>query len=479
MPLHLPRLVSYPIFWHYWKLMRRTDFLVTDFGAIGDGKTLCTKELQQALDRAGEIGGARVVVPPGVYLTGTLQIRSNTTLEIMAGASVFGSPDRNEYLPTYKHVERHRPGIEGDRRHLIYIDDAHHVTICGRGQIHGNDEAFWDMENVGSRGWIPAKPDRVSNLLHAVDCQDLRFEGITLTHSPEWTMHLLDCDRVVIDGIRIYNNFYGPNNDGIDLTGCRDVLISNCDINTSDDAICLKTFPKSRTCERIAVTNCSFRTNCVAVKVGTETWQDIRGFTIQNCIIRESTRAFGLYCHRGGTIEDIIISNIIFDSENEWELNRAIQIDLQNRDDLNNWGEGPLGRIRNVQINNFLSRSDGRIMMTARDGARLEDISLSDVRIFYPGKIDDPDPIGRVSGSEQWPNYAEGRTVRAAIIAENIENLSLRDISVRWPGIDMPAFCGVWCRNVKNGVINAPLLTASHEGVERVAQVNSEMRVLH
>ena len=147
------------------------------------------------------------------------------------------------------------------RHHLLVARGLDDIAITGRGVIDGQGPAFWKPQ-AHDRAWIYAKEERVIPMVEIDDCRDVLIDGITLRESPGWTLHLQCCDRARLTGIRIDNHRQGPNNDGFDINGCRDVMISDCHIDTCDDAIVMKTTHNTRSCERITIQNCVLGCNC-------------------------------------------------------------------------------------------------------------------------------------------------------------------------------------------------------------------------
>jgi polygalacturonase len=125
-------------------------------------------------------------------------------------------------------------------------------------------------------------------------CRDVRIGDITIREAAGWTLHAHTCDRLWLRGVVVQNDPFGPNNDGFDLNGCRDVFISDCLIATNDDAIVLKTSRDARSCERVVIQNCILRTHCAAIKCGTESWHDFRHITVANCVVHRSKPRRGL-----------------------------------------------------------------------------------------------------------------------------------------------------------------------------------------
>jgi polygalacturonase len=197
-------------------------FRITDFGAVADGKTLNTKAIQAALDAAAVRGG-EVIIPAGSFLTGTVFLRSHTTLNLLHGAQILGSPRLTDYIPV-------RWGHHMDRTpwHLIMADNVEDITIKGQGEINGNGPHFWEPTRPSDWHFWTCKWDRPSPMVEITNCRDVRIENITLRNPAGWTLHLHDTTRAWIRGVRIDVDLFGPNSDGIDLTGARDVMISDC-----------------------------------------------------------------------------------------------------------------------------------------------------------------------------------------------------------------------------------------------------------
>jgi hypothetical protein len=224
----------------------------------------------------------------------------------------------------------------------------------------------------------------------------------------------------------------------------------------------------------------------------------MRQVTFSNSVCTGVTRAFGLYCLDGGCIEDIAVSNVICDTNSGFFLNRPIQIDLRKRT-----GDSKLGSIRNVQVSNFVARTDGRVLMTAADGGVIENVLLRDIRLRYP-MIDDPDPRGATAKSGQFCAHSpEARIARAAVVADNMNNLVIDGLAIEWPrpGSDAgwfsgprayngsreldeidpaapaPAFAVLWGRDLRGGIIRAPLARPSDDGADKYALTDSDIRV--
>jgi len=238
-------------------------FDVRTFGAAGDGKTLDTAAITKAIGAANSAGGGTVLFPPGTYLSGTLELLSNVTLYLEAGSVIEGSTDVKDYGGTAEYGFGRKYGIdstgEGYRVGLIVARNAHNISITGRGTIDGNGDSFFDMKSVHNGvdydtkytrqgadysaakyglefGPVEVGPNgRPGTMIIFSGCSNILVRDVTLSNSPNWTMHLQGSERANITGIHILNDVLIPNNDGIDCMRCRHVHVSDSDIRAGDD----------------------------------------------------------------------------------------------------------------------------------------------------------------------------------------------------------------------------------------------------
>ncbi|MFP4157848.1 MAG: glycoside hydrolase family 28 protein [Opitutales bacterium] len=414
-------------------------FDITDFGATGDGTTLNTEAFAAAVRAAAESGGT-VYVPPGTFLTGTIRLESYVTLELAAGAVILGSPDLKDY-PEYEW------GHHDDRLpyHLIYACGAQQVRITGDGEINGNGGHFHEPERPHAWAFYREIPMRPSPMVEIARCCDVKVEKVRLRNPGGWTLHLHDCDRAMVHAVTIDNCMFQPNSDGIDLTGCHDVMISDCFIRTGDDAVALKTTIDSRSCEHITVTNCVLETNCAAIRLGYESDQDFLNCCFSNITIKNCSRAIDLLTFAGGSIENCSFTNIVGRCMSGWLFDRPIEINSDftttpykcEMPEHPNCGkvypERPAGKIRGITITNFDVETCGRILIGAAPDARVEDISLAHVRLRYP-LIDDPAQLGAKVGGKSFFGYCAAlRSARAALVVQDVQDFRLSDFRVWWP----------------------------------------------
>ena len=269
-------------------------FNVRDFGAKGDGATKDTAAFQKTLDTCAVSGGGRVIVPAGRYLIGSVQIGYQTILKLDPNSVITGSPDPNDYpMIDIRWEGRWQPG----RRALIYAANVDHTGVIGPGRIEGNPKVA-----------APQNPRGVV-VLEPVNCNDVRWEGFTVTQGGNWATHPTYCTDVVIKNITIRGL-----RDGIDVDSCRNVLIENCNIDTGDDCISLKSGRGmngariGKPTEDVIIRDCTLRGRVFAgVGIGSETSGGVRNVRIEGC--KFNCRTFAIYIKtrigRAGVTENI------------------------------------------------------------------------------------------------------------------------------------------------------------------------------
>ena len=174
---------------------------VLSFGARGDGVTKDTRAIQNALD-----AGGIVHFPAGVYLTGTLYLRSNGGIDLAPGAVILGSPDLADYNPDdFCPQNVANKGDSATGAHLIVAVEQKHIVISGQGRIDGNRRAFYSVEENVPGNWtgILLRPGQ---MLFLCECEDVRISDVELFNAPYWTCFLHGCEQVAIHGVHIFNH---------------------------------------------------------------------------------------------------------------------------------------------------------------------------------------------------------------------------------------------------------------------------------
>jgi len=446
----------------------QTSVSLSDHVSPGAGFEATAQALQRAIDTVAAGGGGTVRVPAGNWTTTTIFMRSGVTLHLDYGSRLEAHTD----IEAYPNLGR---GHNQDRQpyHLIHADGCENIAIVGQGTVDGHGMAFWHEPAPGTP-WYRKNAKRISPLIELRNSKHVLLEGFTIEDSPGWTVHPYCCDYVTIRGLTLDSHLYGPNTDGIDVNGCRDVFISDCYISGCDDAIILKATHDARSTERVVVTNCILATKCGALGLGAECTSGIRDVTFSNCVVKEALRMIAIEMWSPGIIENIAFSNISGRTMTDMLAERPIYIDIQQHKQPEPY---TLGRLRNVSISNFTATTRGRIVMTAQDGSVLDDVTLRDIQLQYP-EIEDPAVAVPTTRSTQISNYnPESRAQRAAIVADNMRRLQLYNISTRWPDdADVPMH-GLYARNVESGVLDAPFLSPSRDDVKPVVQINSSVTI--
>lgn len=302
---------------------------VKQFGALGDGKHKDTQAIQAAIDKCVAKGGGRVIVPPGVFLTGTLGLEDNVELHIMSGAKLLGSLDQSDYTERYNAPYDTGSKVENAAgAHLITAWKKKNVTLSGTGTIDGNGPSFFGAEipSFSVPNWEYREKWRPGQMIAFLECQGVRMENLTLQNSTYWTVWPYACREVCITNVKIRNDERTPNGDGINPDCCENVIISNCDIESGDDAIALRANRARsglvRDLENVTITNCILKTPLNGVRFGPSGEQSkIRNVTVSNCVIREAMAGllFSLWYRppnwvQGVLVENVSISNMVINA---------------------------------------------------------------------------------------------------------------------------------------------------------------------
>jgi polygalacturonase len=389
-------------------------FDVKHFGAIGDGKTLDHEAIQSAIDACSQLGGGMVVVPKGTYLCGTIHIRSNVSLHLEMGAVILGADDPLLYPEICKTPYGNLPG---QIQALLWADGVENISIIGQGTIDGGGASALSPSVAAEVNFRPV-------LVFFRDCKNAKFSDITLQYSCFWTLHLLRCEDVMVRGVTILANMDRINTDGIDPDGCKNVIISDCNMKTGDDCIVIKS-TEGDVCENIVVTNCVLSSRHAALKIGTEAMGSIRNITFNNCIIYDSNVALALYMKDGSIYENMVFSNMVIEAYNDF----PILIDISPR----YYREPKLGLIRNITFDNITMRAKGRCYIEGRPEQAIENVQFRNITWNITGSLDTansikPQGARRVEIDPLRVNYA---VHPYQFIAVHVDSLTLSDIRIR------------------------------------------------
>ena len=423
---------------------------LSDTSLDRSGQISLTAEFQQLIDEIERAGGGTLVVSPGDWMTGTLVLPSNFTLHLEAGARLLASPNEDDYPAELTHTV-----AELSRMALIYAHNRHHVTLSGEGCLVGGASAWFDQQ-ADEQGYRQPKTYR-PRMLVLEGCRQVRIRDITISDSPMWTAHLVSCNHVFIQNLTIDNDLALSNTDALDIDSCQYVHISDSYFSAADDGICLKTTRKEDklqqpTCH-VVVNNCLIRSKSCAIKIGTETFDDISYIAVHNCSIFESNRGIGLVSRDGGQFSQMAFSNILFDCHHShpchWGKADPVFVSVRHRDPLIQPGDitditfSQLSGLGEGAIN-LHSETPGHIRRITFNGLSLQQVmSPSDEQGCYdirpPCNPASPTGMGldnaylvNVETGHAWgvERYAGGLP---AFYANGVEALTLNDLQIHRP----------------------------------------------
>lgn len=409
---------------------------ITDFGAKGDGKTLDTQAVQLAIDACHKEQGGTVLVPAGVFVIGTVEMKSNVTLHIAAQGKLLGSADGKQYQAADEIPLRGDATLGDGNVGLIFAVNAEHVTIEGPGMIDGQGAQF----RSPSRGVPPPSgrggAERPYHLLF-YRCKNLRIRDLSLVASAFHSVRVIQSSFVWMDGLHIYNRVNG-NNDGFHFISSEYVHVTNCDVQSQDDACAL-----FGSCRFVTVSNSTFSTRWSVFRFGGGNPENV---TISNCVIYK-TYGCPIKLHFGpkSQVQNIIFSNLVLQ-----DVTGPISINLSNRSRQNTPANPPSqpGFLRNIVFHSIrasvvdVGRQFGDmtfppnyrpgetrqcIVLNGIGDALLEDIAFNDVRVTYGGGGTAEEArreVPQVAGE-----YFEIGTPPAyGLFARNVRGLSLNNV---------------------------------------------------
>ena len=413
------------------------------YGAKGDGKALDHVVINKAIEAANKVGGGQVVLPAGTYLCGSIRLKSNVDLHLMAGAKILAAPAE---MKAYDESEKWEDPQYQDGGHtffhnsLIWAEGADNISITGRGTIDGLGLTKKDTEKAGNvQGGSIGTGDKAIALKL---CRNVLIRDITIFRGGHFAIIVTGCEIGTIDNVSI-----DTNRDGIDIDCCKYFTVSNTKVNTpNDDAIVLKSsyaLKKPVPCEHILITNCIVtgyklgtfldgtyvpeKVNwvCGRIKLGTESNGGYRNITISNCTCMWSS---GLAFEEvdQGRMENIVVNNISMSHVHHYPI--YITTGCRNR--------GPKERTdvssaRDIYINNVIADdcdSLAGIIITGMEGYPIRNVTLSNIHIQYRGGGHQVTKPYR----EQGTNYPEprwaGPTPAYGLFARHADGIRLQNV---------------------------------------------------
>ena len=444
-------------------------FDVRDLGAVGDGTTDDTRPMQSAIDAAHERGGGIVHLPAGTWLSGTLLLRSGVTIDLAAGAVLLAKPDDTDFAPHEK--------LSFETDSDVETIDFAHALITGR-----------DLERIAIRGAgvIDMNRDRRSGPkpIALKRCRFATVQGITIVRSPNYCVSLGGCDDVLVEGVIIRTAYA----DGIDADCCRRVRIANCDIESDDDALCLKTsflLGARGATEDVVVTNCRMRSPSNCFKLGTESTGDFRQIVLSNCVFGgdlpddhdASAAAEGggiaILTVDGGTVDGVTISNLVMRNV---VVPLFVRLGGRGRDQE----QSTPGQLCNVVISGVMAvGATGTSSITGLPGHPVEAMTIENVRITTAGGsryrvgLDVPEQPATYPSVKMYGDLpafglfvrhardvslrnlaltTEDVDARPALVADDVSDLHVAHLTESPAGAGAPV---LWLNDVRGGLVEA------------------------
>ncbi|WEA01884.1 glycoside hydrolase family 28 protein [Mucilaginibacter sp. SJ] len=453
------------------------DVDITAYGATGNGTTLNTAAIQNAIDVCYKSGGGKVVVPSGVFLTGTVALNDNITLHLNKGAVLLGSTDINDYRNLDPFVEG--LGISVGWALVVAVDKKN-ISIEGKGVIDGQGVKLKAQQILTDTRAESQRWGRRPFLLRVVRCQNVFVQGVTLNYSAAWTSHYFQCKQVNIQNVKIESRGVA-HNDGMDIDGCQDVTIKNCDVVSGDDALCFKTTSSKMACRDIVISGLRLKSGQGAIKIGTESMAPFENIRISKCYIYDTAN--------GGikllSVDGANIRNIEIDDITMVEVKTPILIRLGARLSVfrkDQDTQQPIGTLENVTIKNVKAKAadiaqlmpPSGILITGIPGHDIKGLTLKNIEINLAGGGSEEN--ARQIVPEAIDKYPEVKTFGPlvpayGVWARHIEGLKLDNIKFTLGNNDLrPALI---CEDGKNIELNSCIIpeTTGAKAVIRLENV--------
>lgn len=417
------------------------EFTVTAFGAVGDGRTDCTKAIAAAIKACNRAGGGHVVVPAGRFATGGIRLRRNVDLHVATGATLLFSTDPRRYLPTV--LTRFEGNDCYNFAPLIYAHGIGNIAVSGGGTLDGraSNAAWWPWRGDPAYGWRQGQPtqfldsDRLRaqgearvpvaqrvygdghylrpSFIQFHTCDRALIEGVTIRNAPSWVIHPVLCTNLTIRRVGVSS--FGPNNDGCDLECCRTLLLEDCTFDTGDDCIAVKSgrgqdgFVPGIASSEIVLRRCELRRGIGGIAIGSEISGGVRNLFAEDIAMTDTRLARGLFVksntYRGGTVENIHLRRLRLAGVQDNPIRLTYHY-------LNKPLGGPYQpHFRNIDIANLSCGRSGAeaIQIRGYPDNRLGPVRLTDCTFAEAGR---PGPVLQdVQGIELTRVTINGRTV--------------------------------------------------------------------
>lgn len=358
---------------------------VNSYGAAGDGVAYDTAAIQGAIDACNTRGGGVVQFEDGkTYLTASVTVKSNVVLHLPNNTVILAGTKREDY------------GATQADWYLVLLDNCTACGVTGSGTINGQARSWIDGRGPGRlavRNFRDASCARAEEcrprLLGVRDARGVVVRGVRLVHPVYWCLHLLRSWDVVVQGVSVQGDWDLYNNDGVDVDGSSNVTVSGCNVDTADDAICIKTTDARHPTSNVQVRDCRLRSRSSAVKIGSESRADMSGLHFSNLQIEGSHRGLAVQLRDEGNVSDVTFEHITLETQLSnslwWGASEAIYVTAVNRD-----AATKVGAVQRVVFRNISCVSEGGIVLVGSPGSRLAQVQLHNVSLRLAARSSQP-----------------------------------------------------------------------------------------
>jgi exo-poly-alpha-galacturonosidase len=310
-------------------------YVITEFGAVADGKTVNIKAIQRAIDQCAGSGGGVVVVPQGTFLSGAIFLKQGVNLNVEKDGVLKGTTN----IDDYPIINTRWEGTEEPwTSSFINAEGVTDLEISGEGTIDGSGEE-WVQNNPFRRGSgapeaaAAPRPQRRGRprMIGIQNSKRVRVTNLDLHNQAVWCLFFLYSEDVLAENLKITAEHNIPSSDGIDIDSCKRVRVNNVYIDVNDDCISIKSgkdadgLRVNRPAEDIVIENSHFAYGHGGVAMGSETSGGIRNVEVRNCVADSGNWApirFKTQPSRGGVVENIIYRDMkLHETKQAFEFN--------------------------------------------------------------------------------------------------------------------------------------------------------------
>ncbi|WP_300603564.1 glycosyl hydrolase family 28 protein [Niabella sp.] len=406
-------------------------FDITRYGAKGDGTTVNTTAIQQAIDACAHAGGGTVYIPNGIFVTGTLELRSNTTLWVAAGSILRGSANKTDYPEKKCSFAYFR---SNEHFQLLYAEKQQHIRITGGGIIDGYSHGDgWPWKGKSNEWERP-------RLIRMVECSNIQTDNITLIRSANWTQLYEACDDLKLENVRVRCYTGQHNQDGIDISSCNRVSIKNFYSMSGDDAICMKAMSQKPT-ENVKIDGVIARyANCHAIKIGTETHGAVQNIHVTN-VVANARYGIAIESVDGSTVDGVTYENFLL---TDCSTPLFIRLGERGRTYAGGPAKAPLGSMKNITIRNitntgirYVEERNGPGVGAAIGGLpdrKIENLLIENCNFLFYGTIQDSAYVFQEvpENRNKYPEFNIYGTCPAyGLYTRHIKGLTIRNVKLR------------------------------------------------